>query len=125
MLYHLFEYLKEHAAWIPGVGLFKFISFRAGMGLLLSLGISLIIGRQIIRRLQKLQIGGIVRDLGLKGENLKAGTPTMGGIIIIVATLIPCLLLAQLDNVYIILMIVSTLWMGTITSDDCTLIMER
>ena len=114
MLYHLFEYLKEHAAWIPGVGLFKFISFRAGMGLLLSLGISLIIGRQIIRRLQKLQIGEIVRDLGLKGENLKAGTPTMGGIIIIVATLIPCLLLAQLDNVYIILMIISTLWMGAI-----------
>lgn len=114
MLYHLFEYLKEHASWIPGVGLFKFISFRAGMGLLLSLGISIIIGRKIILRLQKLQIGEIVRDLGLKGENLKAGTPTMGGIIIIIATLIPCLLLAQLDNVYIILMIISTLWMGAI-----------
>lgn len=114
MLYHFFEYLKEHAAWIPGVGLFRYISFRAGLGLLLSLGFSLIIGRRIIKALQKLQIGETIRDLGLKGENLKAGTPTMGGVIIIAATLVPCLLLAQLNNIYIILMIVSMLWMGTI-----------
>ena len=110
MLVHLFEYLKEHYD-LPGAGLFKFISFRAGVAMLLSLLISMIIGKRIIDWLRKSQIGETVRDLGLAGQNLKAGTPTMGGIIIVAATLIPCLLLARLDNVYILLMLFSTVWM--------------
>ena len=113
MLYHLFKWLQE-TYHIPGAGLFQYSSFRAGAAVILSLIISLIIGRRIIKGLQRLQIGETVRDLGLQGENLKVGTPTMGGIIIIAATLIPCLLLARLDNVYIILMIVATVWMATI-----------
>ncbi|MEZ4920179.1 MAG: phospho-N-acetylmuramoyl-pentapeptide-transferase [Saprospiraceae bacterium] len=113
MLYYLFEYLHEHYD-LPGARLFHYISFRAGAAVIISLLISLVFGRWIIRKLQQLQIGEEIRDLGLKGENLKAGTPTMGGVIIILATLVPCLLLARLDNVYIILMIVATLWMGTI-----------
>ena len=113
MLVHLFEYLKEHYD-LPGAGLFKFISFRAGVAMLLSLLISMIIGKRIIDWLRKLQIGETVRDLGLAGQTSKAGTPTMGGIIIVAATLIPCLLLARLDNVYILLMIFSTIWMFAI-----------
>jgi phospho-N-acetylmuramoyl-pentapeptide-transferase len=113
MLVHLFEYLKEHYD-LPGAGLFKFISFRAGVAMLLSLLISMIIGKRIIDWLQKLQIGETVRDLGLAGQTSKAGTPTMGGIIIVAATLIPCLLLARLDNVYILLMLFSTVWMFAI-----------
>jgi phospho-N-acetylmuramoyl-pentapeptide-transferase len=113
MLVHLIEYLKD-AIDFPGAGLFKYISFRAGLALVLSLVISLLVGRRIIARLRKLQIGETIRDLGLKGENLKAGTPTMGGIIIILATLVPCLLLARLDNIYIQLMLFSTVWMATI-----------
>jgi phospho-N-acetylmuramoyl-pentapeptide-transferase len=113
MLYHLFDYLQKHYD-LPGAGLFKFISFRAGVAMLLSLLISLVIGKYIIRWLQRLQIGETVRDLGLQGQNLKAGTPTMGGIIIIAATIIPCLLLARLDNVYILLMLFSTIWMAAI-----------
>jgi len=113
MLVHLFEYLKEHYD-LPGAGLFKFISFRAGVAMLLSLLISMIIGKRIIDWLRKLQIGETVRDLGLAGQTSKAGTPTMGGIIILAATLIPCLLLARLDNVYILLMIFSTIWMFAI-----------
>ncbi len=113
MLVHLFEYLKEHYD-LPGAGLFKFISFRAGVAMLLSLLISMIIGKRIIDWLRKSQIGETVRDLGLAGQNLKAGTPTMGGIIIVAATLIPCLLLARLDNVYILLMLFSTVWMFAI-----------
>lgn len=113
MLVHLFEYLKEHYD-LPGAGLFKFISFRAGVAMLLSLLISMIIGKRIIDWLRKLQIGETVRDLGLAGQTSKAGTPTMGGIIIIAATLIPCLLLARLDNVYILLMLFSTVWMFAI-----------
>jgi phospho-N-acetylmuramoyl-pentapeptide-transferase len=99
---------------LPGAGLFQFISFRAGLAMILSLLISLVIGKYIINWLRSLQIGETVRVLGLQGENLKAGTPTMGGIIIIAATLIPCLLLARLDNVYILLMLFSTIWMATI-----------
>jgi len=110
MLVHLFEYLKEHYD-LPGAGLFKFISFRAGVAMLLSLLISMIIGRRIIDWLRKSQIGETVRDLGLAGQTSKAGTPTMGGIIIVAATMIPCLLLARLDNVYILLMLFSTVWM--------------
>lgn len=113
MLYHLFDYLQKHYD-LPGAGLFQFISFRAGVAMLLSLLISLVIGKYIIRWLQRLQIGETVRDLGLHGQNLKAGTPTMGGIIIIAATIIPCLLLARLDNVYILLMLFSTIWMAAI-----------
>jgi len=113
MLVHLFEYLQEHYD-LPGAGLFKFISFRAGMAMILSLLISMIIGKWIIRWLQKLQIGETVRDLGLAGQTSKSGTPTMGGIIIVAATLIPCFLLARLDNVYILLMLFSTIWMFAI-----------
>ncbi len=113
MLVHLFEYLKEHYD-LPGAGLFKFISFRAGVAMLLSLLISMIIGKRIIDWLRSSQIGETVRDLGLAGQTSKAGTPTMGGIIIVAATLIPCLLLARLDNVYILLMLFSTVWMFAI-----------
>lgn len=113
MLYHLFEYLNAHYD-LPGAGLFRYISFRAGIAVIGSLLISLFIGQYIIRWLQRQQIGESVRDLGLAGENLKAGTPTMGGIIIIAATLLPCLLLARLDNVYIQLMVFCTVWMAVI-----------
>ncbi len=113
MLYHLFQWLSETTD-LPGAGLFQYISFRAGGAMILSLLISLFIGKRIIDALRRLQIGETVRNLGLQGENLKAGTPTMGGVIIIAATLIPCLLLARLDNVYILLMITATLWMGAI-----------
>ena len=113
MLVHLFEYLKEHYD-LPGAGLFKFISFRAGVAMLLSLLISMIIGKHIINWLRKSQIGETVRDLGLAGQTSKAGTPTMGGIIIVAATIIPCLLMARLDNVYILLMLFSTIWMFAI-----------
>ncbi|MCS6929430.1 MAG: phospho-N-acetylmuramoyl-pentapeptide-transferase [Saprospiraceae bacterium] len=113
MLYHLFQWISQ---WVdlPGARLFQYISFRAGVAVILSLLISLVIGRRIINALRRMQIGETVRDLGLQGENLKAGTPTMGGIIIIAATLVPCLLLARLDNVYVLLMITATLWMGAI-----------
>lgn len=110
MLVHLFEYLQQHYD-LPGAGLFRYISFRAGAAMLLALLFSMIIGKRIIDRLRKLQIGETVRDLGLSGQNIKAGTPTMGGIIIVAATLLPVLLFARLNNVYIILMIVSTVWM--------------
>ena len=114
MLYHLFEYLRSAHIDVPGAGLFQYISFRAGAGIILALLISIVIGKRIIRKLQRLQIGESIRDLGLQGENLKAGTPTMGGVIIILATLIPCLLLARLNNIYIVLMITATVWMATI-----------
>lgn len=98
--------------------MFQYISFRAGMAIILSLLISLVIGKRIINGLRRLQIGETVRDLGLQGENLKAGTPTMGGIIIILATFVPCLLLARLDNIYIVLMLIATVWMGIIGFAD-------
>jgi phospho-N-acetylmuramoyl-pentapeptide-transferase len=110
MLVHLFEYLQKYYD-LPGAGLFRYISFRAGAAMLIALLFSMIIGKQIIAKLRKLQIGETVRDLGLSGQNIKAGTPTMGGIIIVAATLLPVLLFARLNNVYIILMIVSTVWM--------------
>lgn len=113
MLYHLFKWLEETQNW-PGAGLFQFTSFRAGAAMILSLVISVIIGKRIINGLRRLQIGETVRELGLQGEGQKSGTPTMGGIIIIAATLIPCLLLARLDNVYILLMLFATIWMATI-----------
>ena len=113
MLYSLFHWLTEHYH-IPGARLFEYITFRAGMAIILSLVISLLIGRRIIERLQLLQIGEIVRDLGLEGQMQKKGTPTMGGIIIILSILVPCLLFARLDNIYIQLMILTTVWLGCI-----------
>jgi phospho-N-acetylmuramoyl-pentapeptide-transferase len=113
MLYYLFEYLENHYN-ITGAGLFQYISFRSALAFILSLLFSTIYGKRIINYLQRMQVGESVRDLGLEGQIEKAGTPTMGGIIIIFATLIPVLLLAQIDNIYIILLIVTTLWMGII-----------
>ena len=113
MLYYLFDFLDKRYQ-VPGAGLFEFISFRSAMAIILSLAISTIYGKKIINYLLKKQVGESVRDLGLKGQSEKAGTPTMGGIIIIISTLIPVLLFAKLDNIYVILLIVTTLWMGTI-----------
>ncbi|AHM59497.1 phospho-N-acetylmuramoyl-pentapeptide-transferase [Flammeovirgaceae bacterium 311] len=113
MLYYIFDYLEREFDLI-GAQVFQYISFRAGGAAFLSLIISLLIGKRIIRYLQKRQIGEIVRNLGLQGQIEKKGTPTMGGIIIIAAIVIPSLLFAQLDNIYVILMIVATLWMGFI-----------
>ncbi len=113
MLYYLFDFLDRHYQ-VPGAGLFEFISFRSAMAIILSLAISTIYGKKIINFLLKKQVGESVRDLGLKGQSEKAGTPTMGGIIIIISTLIPVLLFAKLNNIYVILLIVTTLWMGTI-----------
>ncbi|MEE4177962.1 MAG: phospho-N-acetylmuramoyl-pentapeptide-transferase [Bacteroides sp.] len=113
MLYYLFDYLDK-AFEIPGTGVFQYISFRAGMAVIFSLFITMISGRRIIRMLQKKQVGEVVRNLGLDGQMKKQGTPTMGGIIIIAAILIPTLLFAKLDNIYIILMLMSTIWLGVI-----------
>ena len=113
MLYYLFQYLKENFD-LPGAGLFQYITFRSALAIILSLLISTVFGKRIINFLRKQQVGETVRELGLDGQKEKAGTPTMGGIIIILATLIPVLLLARLDNIYVILLIVTTLWMGTI-----------
>ncbi len=112
MLYYLFDFLDQLD--FPGAGMFRYVSFRAAMALVLSLLISTIIGRRIINKLQKLQVGEVVRNLGLEGQLSKKGTPTMGGIIIIIAILVPVILLAKLDNVYIILMIITTIWLGTL-----------
>ncbi|UJH89684.1 phospho-N-acetylmuramoyl-pentapeptide-transferase [Antarcticibacterium sp. 1MA-6-2] len=113
MLYYLFNFLDQRYE-IPGAGLFEFISFRSAMAIILSLLISTIYGKKIINFLLRKQVGESVRDLGLKGQSEKAGTPTMGGLIIIIATLIPVLLFAKLDNIYVLLLIVTTLWMGAI-----------
>jgi phospho-N-acetylmuramoyl-pentapeptide-transferase len=113
MLYYLFEYLEKHYE-IPGAGLFQYITFRAALAIIFSLLFSTIFGKKIISYLQRQQVGETVRDLGLAGQVEKAGTPTMGGIIIIFATLIPVLLLARLDNIYVIMLIVTLLWMGLI-----------
>lgn len=113
MLYYLFEYLDKTYD-LPGAGLFNFITFRAILAVILSLFIASVYGKKIINYLRKKQVGESIRDLGLDGQNEKAGTPTMGGIIIILATLVPVLLFAKLENIYVILLIVTTLWMGTI-----------
>lgn len=112
MLYPLFQYLDSLD--IPGMGVFRYISFRSGMALILSLFIATIIGKRLIARLQKMQIGETVRNLGIEGQLSKKGTPTMGGIIIIISILVPCLLVGRLDNIYMILMLVTTVWLGTI-----------
>jgi phospho-N-acetylmuramoyl-pentapeptide-transferase len=114
MFYYLYNWLEKMHYHIPGMGVFKYISFRAAMAIFVSLIISMLFGKRIIRLLQKLQVGETVRDLGLDGQKQKAGTPTMGGLIIISAILIPTLLFANLSNVYIILMLVSTVWLGAI-----------
>ena len=111
MLYHLFTYLREQFG-LFGAGVFYYITFRAAAAIILSLVISLLLGKRIIRGLQRLQIGETVRDLGLQGEKVKQGTPTMGGLIIIAAILIPTVLLARVENVYVILMIATTIWLG-------------
>lgn len=113
MLYYLFNYLESHYS-IPGASLFQYITFRSAMAFIFSLLISTIYGKRIINYLRFKQVGESVRDLGLEGQVEKAGTPTMGGVIIILATLIPVLLFTKLDNVYIIILIVTTLWMGAI-----------
>lgn len=113
MLYYLFQYLESQFS-IPGASVFQFITFRAAAAFILSLLISAIYGKRIIRFLQKKQVGESIRDLGLEGQVQKSGTPTMGGIIIILATLIPALLLAKLDNIYIIILLITTVWMGLI-----------
>ena len=113
MLYYLFEYL-DSAYDIPGAGVFQYITFRAAMAVITSLIISMLFGKRLIDRLSRLQIGETVRDLGLEGQNQKAGTPTMGGVIILLAIVLPTVLWAKLDNIYIILMLVSTIWMGAI-----------
>ena len=113
MLYELFQWLED-CCNIPGAGLFQFITFRAGMAVVFSLLISMVYGGRIVRYLKRLQIGETVRDLGLEGQKQKEGTPTMGGLIIIMAILIPCLLMADLSNVYIILMLLATTLMGLI-----------
>ena len=113
MLYYLFEYLDKTLN-IPGTGVFQYITFRSALAVILSLMISTIFGKRIIGFLRNQQVGETVRELGLAGQNQKAGTPTMGGLIIIIATLIPVFLFTKLNNIYIILLIVTTLWMGTI-----------
>ncbi|MBT3443705.1 MAG: phospho-N-acetylmuramoyl-pentapeptide-transferase [Flavobacteriaceae bacterium] len=113
MLYYLFEFLEQKFQF-PGATLFQFLTFRASLAIILSLSFTLICGRMIIRFLQANQIGESIRDLGLEGQSEKKGTPTMGGIIIILGTLLPVLLLAQLNNIYILLLIVTTLSMGAI-----------
>ena len=113
MLYYLFEYLDKVYDF-PGAGVFRYLSFRAAMAIITSLVITLFLGKRIIAKLLALQVGETIRDLGLDGQKQKQGTPTMGGLIIIAAILIPVLLFTKLDNVYIIMMIVSTLWLGFI-----------
>ena len=113
MLYYLFEYLESQFSF-PGASVFQFITFRAAAAFILSLLISTIYGKRIINFLRNQQVGETVRDLGLDGQKQKSGTPTMGGIIIILATLIPVVLLAKLNNIYIVILIITTVWMGFI-----------
>jgi phospho-N-acetylmuramoyl-pentapeptide-transferase len=113
VLYYLFDYLERQFDLL-GAGVFRFISFRAGMAVIISLGISILYGNKLINMLRRLQIGESIRDLGLEGQMQKKGTPTMGGLIIISAILVPTLLFARLDNVYVILLLVSTVWLGLI-----------
>ena len=116
MLYHLFQYLQEFN--VPGAGMFQYITFRSACAIILSLFIATVFGRKVIRMLQRQQIGEEIRDLGLEGQMQKKGTPTMGGIIILLSILIPVLLFARLDNIYIQLMLISTVWLGAIGFAD-------
>mgnify|MGYP003291921816 CR=1 FL=1 len=117
MLYSLFEYLGNHFT-IPGAGMFQYLSFRAAMAIITALLIAIVFGRKIIDRLARLQIGEEIRNLGLEGQMQKKGTPTMGGIIILLAILVPMLLFCDLTNIYIQLMLVSTIWLGLIGGAD-------
>jgi len=117
MFYYLFQYLDQNFD-LPGTGLFNFISFRTGAAFILALFIATIFGKKIIRFLQEKQIGESVRDLGLEGQMAKKGTPTMGGIIIILAILIPCLLVGRIGNIYMVLMLITTIWLGFIGGLD-------
>ena len=123
MLYSLYELLANYD--IPGARLMSYISFRSGVALVMSLFIAIVFGRRIINRLQLMQVGEIVRDLGLEGQMSKKGTPTMGGIIIIIAIVIPCLLIGNLTNVYMLLMIFSTIWLGCLGFADDYLKLAR
>lgn len=114
MLYYLYEYLTANEIYIPGLNLLRYISFRAAISVLLSLAIALIYGKKIINFLRRKQMGELVRDLGLEGQKQKEGTPTMGGLIIILATIIPVLLFTQVFNVYILLLLIAVVWMGII-----------
>ncbi len=113
MFYYLFHYLDQHFNF-PGAGVFQYISFRAALALLSSLIITMVFGKRIINYIRKKQIGETIRELGLEGQNEKAGTPTMGGLIILAAIIIPTLLFSKVFNVYIVLMLISTIWLGTI-----------
>lgn len=123
MLYYLFQLLQDSG--LPGARLMTYISFRAGIALMLALFIAIFAGRRIIDRLQKMQVGEIIRNLGLEGQMRKEGTPTMGGIIIIVSVLIPCLLIGNLSSIYMLLMVFATLWLGTLGFLDDYLKMKR
>jgi phospho-N-acetylmuramoyl-pentapeptide-transferase len=114
MLIQFLEWFRDNVWDFPGSGLVNFVTFRAGLATILSLIISMVFGGRVIRYLKRLQVGESVRDLGLTGQKAKEGTPTMGGVIIIMAILIPCLLVCDLTNVYVLLMIISTIWMGII-----------
>ncbi|MFY7734017.1 MAG: phospho-N-acetylmuramoyl-pentapeptide-transferase [Bacteroidia bacterium] len=113
MLYYLFDYLNDTFN-IPGAGVFQYISFRAAMAIILSLTISMIYGKNLIAKLRRLQVADEIRDLGLAGEKAKVGTPTMGGLIILAAILLPTLLFARINNVYIILAVITTIWLGLV-----------
>ncbi|MDE6858132.1 MAG: phospho-N-acetylmuramoyl-pentapeptide-transferase, partial [Alistipes sp.] len=117
MLYHLFRYLDIRYD-LPGAGMFQYISFRAALAVIIALLVGIIFGRRIIDFLRRKQIGEDIRDLGLQGQLEKRGTPTMGGVIILLAILVPTLLVGRLDNVYVQLMIVSTVWLGLIGGLD-------
>jgi phospho-N-acetylmuramoyl-pentapeptide-transferase len=123
VLYYLFKYLEELG--MPGARLMDYITFRSGAALILSLFIAMVFGRHIIDRLQKMQVGEIIRNLGLEGQMKKTGTPTMGGVIIIIATVVPCLLVGNLSSIYMILMLVTTLWLGTLGFIDDYLKMKK
>lgn len=109
MLYYLFNFLDQYD--IPGSGMFKYISFRSILSFIIAMFMATVIGKRIIDRLQLKQVGEVIRDLGLEGQLSKKGTPTMGGVIIIISILVPALLFGRLDNIYMVLMIITTLWM--------------
>lgn len=117
MLYHLYTWIEQYTH-IPGAGLFQYISFRTAMAVIVSLLITTVFGKQLINILKRKQVGETIRDLGLDGEKAKEGTPTMGGLIIIAGILVPTLLFAKLDNIYVQIMIISTIWMGAIGFTD-------
>nr|HMS68864.1 phospho-N-acetylmuramoyl-pentapeptide-transferase [Saprospiraceae bacterium] len=117
MLYYLFAFLDRQFD-LPGAGLFQYITFRSSAAIILSLVISLVLGKRIVGYLRRLQVGETVRDLGLTGQKEKEGTPTMGGFIIIAAIMIPCLLFGKLNNIYLIIMLVTTVWLGFIGFAD-------